>query len=126
LFVQDKVEKNTILIYHTAAFTSVQDWATSDASEWEHNGRRAYFHQLIAAAKHVFAQEKRWHLVDSQQMSAVFHKNEHLRDDHHPSVWFNMQVMDIYLSLLKQQKVQSGFRALNNSETDRLRAKHVT
>jgi hypothetical protein len=57
--VQGMVSERTILIYHTAAFPMVSDCSIDDMTEVpnktaiNHLGRRAYYHQLIAAARQV-------------------------------------------------------------------------
>lgn len=63
----------------------------------------------------VFSREKRWHLVDFQQMSAMFYRNEHLRDNIHPTGWFSQQIFNIYLNIHRQHH-QGGGRRLRGED----------
>ena len=49
------VTEETVLIYHTAAFPATRNVTDSDLLGVAHHGRRAYYHQLIAAARQVKA-----------------------------------------------------------------------
>jgi len=53
LVLQDMVSEETVLIYHTAAFPKTLNKTAGDILAVGHEGRHAYFHQLIAAARQV-------------------------------------------------------------------------
>lgn len=55
----------------------------------------------------LVSQNPRWHLVDIAAMSESTLAAEHLRDDLHPDTDFLKQVMNIYLNLFLENKIES-------------------
>lgn len=125
LSVQERVENDTLLIYHNAAFALLADCTRGTDHVSKGTGKRTHFVQLNALARQVgllsrdslvrkfsqtrrrlqgvspqvVAENPRWHLVDLGHMSESFLAARHLRDAHHPNRDFTLHVMNVYLNL---------------------------
>lgn len=92
-------------IFHTAASTD-----SVDCQGWQlhlHLNEHSHMAQLNAAGRWS-AKQAGWHVVDFEMMTSKFvHKRLYLRDRAHPSPWFLLQAVNIYLNLYHQQLAET-------------------
>ncbi|KAK9817542.1 hypothetical protein WJX74_002185 [Apatococcus lobatus] len=105
-YIKDLTPSTPVHIFHTAASTD-----SVDCQGWQlhlHLNEHSHMAQLNAAGRWS-AKQAGWHVVDFEMMTSKFvHKRLYLRDRAHPSPWFLLQAVNIYLNLYHQQLAESA------------------
>ncbi|KAK9866804.1 hypothetical protein WJX84_006515 [Apatococcus fuscideae] len=100
-YIKELTPSTPVHIFHTAASTD-----SVDCQGWQlhlHLNEHAHIAQLNAAGRWS-AKQAGWHVVDFEMMTSKFvHKRLYLRDRAHPSPWFLLQAVNIYLNLYHHQ-----------------------
>ena len=54
---------------------------------------------IVVAAMQIVSDNPRWHFIDIGTMSAMLQHGQGLRDHYHPSPWFALEILNIFLNL---------------------------
>ncbi len=102
-------ETETLVIIKTTAFPALQHCSPSGSvsSHFRNsNPARAMIGQLNSAQRYL-AQKYAFHVVDLEAMVSAFGDHKvYLRDEHHPTKAFSIELFNIFLNMLQHKRAQ--------------------
>ncbi|KAK9814312.1 hypothetical protein WJX72_003827 [[Myrmecia] bisecta] len=102
---------NPLLVFRTTAFPKTQEGDADMRHLQADLGTHAHLAQLNAAARHLAAKHG-FELVDVERMLSMLSVDEYLMDGHHTHSSANLEVVNVYLNLLRAHRCKADYQAI--------------